>query len=57
MYWLSNVTFARAANTGGAAFAAEVGDAQVSQGPDLLTTVLFSATILALLILTVGVSF
>lgn len=29
----------------------------MSQGPDLLTTVLFSATVLALLILTVGVSF
>ncbi|CAL5220370.1 g2372 [Coccomyxa viridis] len=41
--------------TGGGALASEAGDALVSQGPDLLTTVLFSATSLALLILSVGV--
>ncbi len=42
--------------TGSAAIAAEGGDAQASLEPDLLTTILFSATILALVILTVGVS-
>ena len=41
---------------GGAAIAAEAGEVQAGEGPDLLTTVLFTATIAALVILTVGVS-
>ena len=41
---------------GGAAIAAEAGEVQAGEGPDLPTTVLFTATIAALVILTVGVS-
>ena len=41
---------------GGAAIAAEAGEVQAGEGPDLLTTVLFTATIAALVILTLGVS-
>lgn len=40
---------------GGAAIAAEAGEVQAGEGPDLLTTVLFTATIAALVILTLGV--
>ena len=41
---------------GGAAIAAEAEEVQAGEGPDLLTTVLFTATIAALVILTLGVS-